>query len=71
MTLEEKNQILYAALQEVCYVFRQNPPVSLDWFTEDMRRMQILHGGTARDPQGQEWMAYFVQQAAEKFGKEI
>ena len=71
MTLEEKNQILYAALQEVCAVFRQSPPVSLDWFTKDARRMQILQGGAARDPQGQEWMAYFVQQAAEKFGKEI
>lgn len=71
MTLEEKNQILYAALQEICSVFRRNPPASLEWFSEDMKRMQILQGGIHRDPQGQEWMAYFVQQAVEKCGKEI
>jgi hypothetical protein len=32
--------------------------------------MQILSGGVLRDPEGQEFMAYFIQKAVEKLEKE-
>lgn len=70
MTLEEKNQILYNALAQACALMRQNPPMSMDWFLEEPTRMQILSGGATRDPQGQEWMVYFINEAKKALGKE-
>lgn len=69
MSLEEKNQILYTALADVCKVIREHC-VDMDWYLEDPRRMQILSGGVLRDPEGQEFMAYFIQKAVEKLEKE-
>lgn len=71
MTLEEKNQILYQALCKACNVLRACPPYDLDWFFKDPERLKILQGGSERDPQGKEWLAYFVNQAIAESGKEI
>lgn len=70
MTLEEKNQILYSALAQACALIRQNPPINMEWFLEEPARMQILSGGATRDPQGQEWMVYFINEAKKALGKE-
>ena len=51
------------ALRKACKVLRENPPMEMDWFYEDMDRLQILLGGMKRDPEGDEWALYFINQS--------
>lgn len=70
MTVEMQNKILKRALFNMAKVLRENPPLDMDWFLQDMRRMKFLAGGSERDPEGKEIAIYFVQVAAEEVQKE-
>lgn len=43
---------------------RQNPPFEIDNLLDDeMSLLKILSGGKARDPEGKEYVYYFVDKA--------
>lgn len=62
--------ILYKALGNVCKVLRQHP-TELDWYLEDPNRIRFLTGGSQRDPEGKEIMAYFLEEAMKELGLEL
>ena len=62
--------ILYRALGNVCKVLRQHP-TELDWYLEDPNRIRFLTGGSQRDPEGKEIMAYFLEEAMKELGLEL
>ena len=59
--------ILYKALGDVCKVLRQHP-TEMDWYLEDPDRIRFLTGGSQRDPEGKEIMAYFLDRAVKQLG---
>lgn len=62
--------ILYKALGNVCKVLRQHP-TEMDWYLEDPNRIRFLTGGSQRDPEGKEIMAYFLEEAMKELGLEL
>ena len=58
--------ILFNAFQMMAEWIRKNPPADLDSFFKDPELFSILVGGSERDPQGYEYMKYFLQKAQEK-----
>lgn len=68
MTLEEKNLVLFEALQRACQFIREKPPTEYPF--EDVDMLMILVNGMQRDPQGKEYMAYFIDKAKEELGIE-
>lgn len=68
MTIDKDKQIrcLQKALRKACKVLRENPPMEMDWFYEDMDRLHILLGGMQRDPEGTEWALYFLNKSVEE-----
>lgn len=68
MTIDKDKQIrcLQKALRKACKVLRENPPMEMDWFYEDMDRLHILLGGMQRDPEGTEWALYFLNKSIEE-----
>ena len=62
--------ILYKALGNVCKVLRQHP-TEMDWYLEDPNRIRFLTGGSQRDPEGREIMAYFLEEAMKELGLEL
>lgn len=62
--------ILYKALGNVCKVLRQRP-IEMDWYLEDPNRIRFLAGGSQRDPEGKEIMAYFLEEAMKELGLEL
>lgn len=68
MTIDKDKQIrcLQKALRKACKVLRENPPMEMDWFYEDMDRLHILLGGMQRDPEGAEWALYFLNKSVEE-----
>lgn len=66
----QRAYILYKALGNVCKVLRQHP-TELDWYLEDPNRLRFLTGGSQRDPEGKEIMAYFLEEAMKELGLEL
>lgn len=69
MTDAQKVIVLREAIYMVSKALREHP-FDMDWHFEDPERIQILAGGTARDPEGKEWANYFVKQAHKKLVEE-
>lgn len=69
MPTEQKFLVMKTALEMICKVLRQHP-TEMDWYLEDMERLQILTGGSERDPEGKEWTNYFVIKAYEQLKAE-
>lgn len=63
----QRSFILYKALGDVCKVLRQHP-TEMDWYLEDPDRIRFLTGGSQRDPEGKEIMAYFLDRALKELG---
>ena len=57
--------IIMAALQEACKWIRQNPPA---YFPDDDYEMhlRICCGGLTRDPDGNEYVNYFIAKGLDK-----
>lgn len=66
MTIEEQNKILKKAIFEMGKFIRQNPPALLDGFLEDIQLTQTLVGGANRDPEGKEYVYYFIDKAVKE-----
>ena len=62
MTNAERILVLKKALEMTAKVIRDNPP-EMDWHLADSQRMKILAGGANRDPEGAEYVNYFIAQA--------
>lgn len=68
MTIEEQNKILKNALSKMGNFIRNNPPLDLNAFN-DLQLMSILAGGLERDPQGKEYVHYFINKAIKEENK--
>lgn len=66
----QRAYILYKALGNICKTLRQHP-TEMDWYLEDPERLRFLTGGSQRDPEGKEIMAYFLEGAIKELGLEI
>ncbi len=66
----QRAYILYKALGNICKVLRQHP-TEMDWYLEDPERLRFLTGGSQRDPEGKEIMAYFLEGAMKELGLEL
>lgn len=66
----QRAYILYKALGDVCKVLRQHP-TEMDWYLEDPNRIRFLTGGSQRDPEGKEIMAYFLENAVKELGLKL
>ena len=69
MTIEEQNKILKKAIFEMGKFIRQNPPSVLDGFFEYEGILPVLAGGMHRDPEGKEYVYYFVDRAKKEMEK--
>ena len=58
--------ILFNAFQMMAEWIRKNPPADLDLYFKDPELLSILAGGSERDPQGYEYMKYFLEKAQKK-----
>jgi hypothetical protein len=58
--------ILFNAFQMMAEWIRKNPPADLGLFFKDPELLSILAGGSERDPQGYEYMKYFLEKAQKK-----
>jgi hypothetical protein len=63
MTDADRFLVIREAVYQMAKVLRKYPPMEMDWFYEDMQRLSILAGGTERDPEGKEWVNYFLNSA--------
>ena len=70
MTDAERFLVVREALYQMAKILRRFPPMEMDWFCEDMNRLRILTGGTDRDPEGKEWVNYFLNSAYQKLKEE-
>lgn len=61
-------KITYDALRMACKFMRDNPPGDLDMYREYPGLMACLAGGGKRDPEGKEYVNYFLNQAMKKMG---
>lgn len=67
-----KVEILKRALGIACKMLRENPPGQLELYPEKM--IPLLIGGNERDPEGKEYVNYFVKEAIKenlKNGKNV
>ena len=70
-TVENQLKILKKAvflMGQHCRNIAANP--SLDTYFNDMELLQILIGGNDRDPEGKEFVYYFVNKALQELDKE-
>lgn len=69
ITVEQAEEIRFDAFMKMAKWIRQNPPADLEnAFLKDPRLFDILVGGKDRDPEGFEYMAYFIKLAMEEMG---
>lgn len=61
MTDSEKLQICVIALNKIGKLMRDNPPGNLDAYPPKL--INCLVGGLKRDPEGKEFVKYFLDQA--------
>lgn len=64
----ETNIILFTALQKMAEWIRNNPPGDLDQYLKEPALFSILAGGKERDPEGAEYVSYFINEARKEFG---
>ena len=76
MTLEElevtfspREKILYRALRIIGKMLRQNPMGDLGEYPPDLIQ-NVLNGGNRRDPNGKEYVYYFINRAAKELREE-
>ena len=70
-TQENQLKVLKKAIflmGQYCRDFANNP--TLDIFFEDIALLQALAGGGKRDPEGKEFVYYFVNKAIKELGLE-
>lgn len=70
LRLEEKYKVLMLAFEKSCSLLRKEALPTMDWILEETKRLTITVGGTNRDPQGHEWMLYFLEKAMEEYDYE-
>lgn len=59
----DMERVLYKALKKCCQYMRKNPPGDLDNLLEQDGMINILAGGGQRDPEGMEWVRYWLDLA--------
>lgn len=76
MTLEElevtfspREKILYRALRIIGKMLRQNPMGDLSEYPPDLIQ-NVLNGGNSRDPNGKEYVYYFINRATKELREE-
>lgn len=70
-SIEQQNKILKRALFKMGKYCRQNPPLEIDNLLDDeMSLLKILCGGKERDPEGKEYVYYFVGLATKELEEE-
>lgn len=67
---EEQYSITMMAFGKVCALLRKEIMPSMDWILEENERLSIIVGGSDRDPNGYEWMLYFLTKALEDYENE-
>ena len=65
MSDREKCVILRSALRKVCKLIRDNPPGDLSEYPPGM--IKLLAGGAERDPEGEEYVHFFLNQAITEY----
>lgn len=63
-------RVLYKALKKCCQYMRENPPGDLDNLLKQDGMINILAGGGQRDPEGTEWVQYWLDLAIQEIREE-
>jgi len=66
----DMERVLYRALKRCCQYMRKNPPGDLDNLLEQDGMINILAGGGQRDPEGMEWVQYWLDLAIREIREE-
>lgn len=67
-TFSPREKIMFRALKIIGKMLRRNPMGDLDMYPADL--MKVLVGGENRDPNGEEYVTYFINKAAKELREE-
>lgn len=59
----DKNELIFKAFKKVGKFLREHPPADTCYSTEFIA---MVAGGMNRDPEGEEWLCYFLNQVIEE-----